>query len=151
MCLNWNGFALSCLLSQHGVKVAILRIKKPEISMTNPSVGGGPATNSEYKIIQIQHNRIKNPNWQEETSRLFTSMAEDFNSGRHRTNRVSGQSRTRNWDHHIASPHADHSATLPPSWSYTSGAHLRKEFMSVLSSKWWRDKQVAHCTCQQTS
>ena len=49
--------------------------------MTNLFVGGGSATNSKYKIIQIQHNRIKNPNWQEETSRLFTSVAEDLNSG----------------------------------------------------------------------
>ena len=49
--------------------------------MTNVFVGGGSATNSKYKIIQIQHNRIKNPNWQEETSRLFTSVAEDLNSG----------------------------------------------------------------------
>ena len=29
--------------------------------MTNPSVGGGSATNSKYKIIQIHHNRIKTP------------------------------------------------------------------------------------------
>ena len=33
------------------------------------------------QIIQIQHNRIKNPNWQGATSWLFTSMAEDLNSG----------------------------------------------------------------------
>ena len=119
--------------------------------MTNPSVGGGSATNSKYKIIQIQHNRIKNPNWQEETSRLFTSVAEDLNSGRQRTNPASGQSRTWNWDNHIASTHVDHSATLPPLSSYTPGTHLRKEFMSVLSSKWWTDKQGARCTSQQTS
>ena len=31
-------------------------------------------------ITQIQHNRIKNPNWQEAISWLFTSVAEDMNS-----------------------------------------------------------------------
>ena len=37
-------------------------------------------------IIQIQHNRIKNPNWQKATSWLFTitNVAEDFISGRSR-------------------------------------------------------------------
>ena len=29
---------------------------------------------------------IKNPNWQEATSWIFTSVAEDLNSGRPRTN-----------------------------------------------------------------
>ena len=34
--------------------------------------------------IQIQHNRIKNPNWQEAISWLFISVAEDLNTGRPR-------------------------------------------------------------------
>ena len=34
--------------------------------------------------MQIQHNRIKNPNRQEAISWLFTSVAEDLNSGRPR-------------------------------------------------------------------
>ena len=34
--------------------------------------------------IQIQHNRIKNPNWQEAISWLFISVAGDLNSGRPR-------------------------------------------------------------------
>ena len=33
------------------------------------------------QIIQIEHNIVKNPNWPEATSWLFTSMTEDFNSG----------------------------------------------------------------------
>ena len=33
------------------------------------------------KIIQLEHNWIKNPNWQVTTSWLFTSMAEDLNLG----------------------------------------------------------------------
>ena len=37
-------------------------------------------SNTWKQIIQIEHNRIKNPNWQEVTSCLFTSVAEDFNS-----------------------------------------------------------------------
>ena len=51
-------------------------------------------SNAWKQIIQIEHNRIKNPNWQEATSRLFTSVAKDFNSGQLRTNPGSGQSRT---------------------------------------------------------
>ena len=54
--------------------------------------------------IQIQHNKIKNPNWQEATGWLFTSVAEDLNSGRPRTNPASGQSGTRTRDRRIASP-----------------------------------------------
>ena len=37
-------------------------------------------SNTWKQIIQIEHNRIKNPNWQEVTSWLFTSVAKDFNS-----------------------------------------------------------------------
>ena len=56
------------------------------------------------KIIQIQHNRIKNPNWQEAPSWLFTSVAEAFNTGQPITNPASGQSVTRTRDRGIASP-----------------------------------------------
>ena len=45
-----------------------------------------------------------NPNQQEATSWLFTSMAEDLNSGRPRTNLASGQSGTWIRDCWIASP-----------------------------------------------
>ena len=38
-------------------------------------------SNTQKQIIQIQHNRIKKPNRQEATSWLFTSVAEDLNSG----------------------------------------------------------------------
>ena len=48
--------------------------------------------------MQIKHNRIKNPNWQEATSWLFTSVAEDLNLGWLRTNPASGQSGTLTWD-----------------------------------------------------
>ena len=37
----------------------------------------------------MQHNRIKNSNWQEATSWLFTSVAEDLTSGRPTTNPAS--------------------------------------------------------------
>ena len=56
------------------------------------------------KIIQIQHNRIKNSNWQEAPSWLSISVAEDFNTGRPRTNPASGQSVTLTRDRGIASP-----------------------------------------------
>ena len=52
----------------------------------------------------MQHNRIKNPNWQKATSWLFTSVAENLNSGRPSTNPASGQSGTRTRDRRIASP-----------------------------------------------
>ena len=39
-------------------------------------------SNIQKQIIQIQHNRIKNPNWQKAPSWLFTSVAENLNSGR---------------------------------------------------------------------
>ena len=48
--------------------------------------------------------RIKNPNWQETTSWLFTNVAKVFNSGQLRTNPASGQSRTQTRDHWIVSP-----------------------------------------------
>ena len=43
-------------------------------------------SNTWKQVIQIQHNRIKSANWQKATGWLFTSVAEDFNSGRPRTN-----------------------------------------------------------------
>ena len=45
---------------------------------------------------------IKNPNWQKATSWLFTSVAENLNSGRPSTNPASGQSGTRTRDRRIA-------------------------------------------------
>ena len=55
------------------------------------------------QIMQIKHNRIKNPNWREAASWLFTSVAEDLNLGRQRTNPASGQSETLTWDSLTAS------------------------------------------------
>ena len=55
-------------------------------------------------VIQIQHNRIKNPNWQEATSWLFTSVAKDLNSGWQRTNPASRGSGSRACDCCIVSP-----------------------------------------------
>ena len=53
------------------------------------------------KQIQIQHNRISNPNRQEATSQLFTSVTEGLNSGQRRTNPASGWTRTH--DHETVS------------------------------------------------
>ena len=46
--------------------------------------------------MQIEHHRlrIKNPNWREGTSGLFTNVAEDLNLGQPKTNPASGESRT---------------------------------------------------------
>jgi len=41
--------------------------------------------------MEIEHNRIKNSNCREATSWLFTSVAEDLNSGQQRTNPASGR------------------------------------------------------------
>ena len=45
-------------------------------------------SNNSDQIIQIEHNRIKKRNWQQ----VFTSMAEDLNSGLATTNPASDQS-----------------------------------------------------------
>ena len=69
-------------------------------------------------IKEIEHNRIKNRNWQEGTSSLFTSVAEDLNSGRPRTNPASGQSGTLEKGMRVR--RADHSATLPRPFASSS-------------------------------
>ena len=61
-------------------------------------------SNTYKEIIQIRHNMIKNPNWQEATIWLFTSVAEDLNSGRPITNPENGGSRTRIRDRRMSSP-----------------------------------------------
>ena len=47
---------------------------------------------------------IKNPNWQEATIWLFTTVAEDLNSGRSRTNPANDRSRARIRDRRMARP-----------------------------------------------
>ena len=46
------------------------------------------------QIIEIKHNGVKNPNCRRQTSWLFTSVAEDLNSGLSRRNPPSGQGGT---------------------------------------------------------
>ena len=59
--------------------------------------------NTYKKIIQIKHNRIKNSNWKEATSSLFTSVADDLNLGGPRKNPASGHNGThRTQDRRIA-------------------------------------------------
>ena len=71
-------------------------------------------SNTWKQIIQIQHNRIKSLNWQEATSWLFTSVAEDLNSGRpiaiEQVARVGLEPGTTG----LRVRRADHSATLTP-------------------------------------
>ena len=68
---------------------------------------------TQKQIIQIQHNRVKNPNCQEAASWLFTSVTEDLNSRQPRRNPANGQSGTRTRDRRIAR-RANHSTTWPP-------------------------------------
>ena len=51
-------------------------------------------SNNKKQSIQMEHNRIKNPNWQEAASWLFMSVDEDLNLEGPRTDPVSGQSGT---------------------------------------------------------
>ena len=81
--------------------------------------------------IQIQHNGIKNPNWQEATRWLFTRAAEDLNTGLPRTNPASGQSSIRTRDRRITSPTRwplSHAASCIWWWSWWWGWG------------WWRDE-----------
>ena len=75
-----------------------------EIALSLSGQFTGTPLKYQKQIIQIQHNRIKNPNWQKATSWLFTSVAENLNSGRPSANPASGQSGTRTRDRRIASP-----------------------------------------------
>ena len=61
--------------------------------------------------MQIEHNKIKNSNWREAISWLFSSVAEDLNSGQQRTNPASGLQPGTG----LRVPRAEHSATLPQS------------------------------------
>ena len=61
--------------------------------------------------MQIEHNRIKNSNWREAISWLFSSVAEDLNSGQQRTNPASGLQPGTG----LRVQRAEHSVTLPQS------------------------------------
>ena len=70
--------------------------------------------------IQIQHNRIKNPNWQEATSWLLPSVAEDVNSRTTENNWKSSQ-----WpeqDLNQGTPYCECNAvTTRPAWGWGGG------------------------------
>ena len=110
----------------------------------------------------MQHKRIKNPNWQEATSWLFTSVAEDLNSELLWKNPAIGQSvgtRTRGTAG-LRVQRADHSATLPPpsfkfrhSWGvkgFTEKPCIlypgRQRFcllsLLLMNSRWSRDSEA---------
>ena len=89
-----------------------------------------------------QHNRIKNPNWQKATSWLFTSVAENLNSGRPSTNPASGQSGTRTRDRQIASPTRwplGHAASLLPYFlcSLRTRTYFRSSLLSTRKCVRW--------------
>ena len=51
-------------------------------------------SNNKKQSIQMEHNRIKKPNWQEAASCLFTSVEEDLNLKDREQKPASGQSGT---------------------------------------------------------
>ena len=46
------------------------------------------------QTVEMNHNIVKNPTWEEAKAGYFTSVAEDVNSGLPRTNLSSGQGGT---------------------------------------------------------
>ena len=54
--------------------------------------------------IANKHNMLKNPNWQEQTSWLFTSMTEELNWGDYKQLHLSGQGGTWTRNLRISSP-----------------------------------------------
>ena len=81
--------------------------------------------------IQIQQNRIKNPNWQEATSWLFPSVAEDLNSGTtdNNWNPASGQSGIRTREPYCESD----VLTTQPAWGW-GGVHFSEVFPGYASA-----------------
>ena len=89
---------------------------------------------STQMILEINnsnnHNMIKNPNWEEATSWLFTSVAKDLNSGRPRTNPAKWPEQTQ--DRQIASWTCwplDH----PASYHNLTSWYV----LVVLGESWW--------------
>ena len=104
ICYNVKGF-ISYYLSilsrkSKGLKVCL----QWKVHLAYPARLQALQSDTQKQIIQTQHNRVKNPNSQKATSQLFTSAAEDLNSGRPRTSPASCQSGTRTRDRWIASP-----------------------------------------------
>ena len=75
-------------LAKNNVKVKVCFIVQVHVAFKVVHVHSAQITG---KIIQIENNRISNLNWQGATSWLFTSVTEDFNSGRPTTNPGSGR------------------------------------------------------------
>ena len=113
-----------------GKRIKGLFVVASELSSVSSYFTGTPL----IQIIKMQHNRIKNPKCQEATSWLFTSVAEDLNSVRPRTNPASGQSGTRTQGRRIASPtrwplgHAVSLSLIPcrnfTSWTISKGGEI---------------------------
>ena len=91
-------FAIPLLKSGKGLFIV-------EMHSAYPASSQALHWNNSETIMQIEHHRlrIKDPNWLEATSGLFTSVAEDLNLGQPKTNPASGESRTRTRDRQIMS------------------------------------------------
>ena len=107
----------------------------------------------------MQHNRIKNPNWQEATSGLFTSAAEDWTRDDRAQIQQVARAGLEPGTTGLRVRRADHSATLPPpsfkfrhSWGvkgFTEKPCIlyprRQRFCllsSLLNSRWSRDSEA---------
>ena len=92
---------------------------------------------------------MKNPNWPEAIGWPFTSVAEDLNSGRPRTNPASGHRRTWTSDRGITSPTRwplGHAASLYPRLHLRLG-YIWDKLCSSKSSSWSPDlTRSAHLT-----
>ena len=66
-----------------------------KVNLAYPASFQALHANNEKQInIQIEHNKINNPNWQEATSWPSTSVAEHLNLGQPRVNSASGPRET---------------------------------------------------------
>jgi len=81
-----------------------------EVYFTYPASLGALLSNNYKQINHVEHNRIKNPNWQEATSGLFTSVAKDLNLVQQRWNLTSGHGGNKPWTAGMQIQWADHLA-----------------------------------------
>ena len=76
-CVNgWCKCLRSYILKKEGLRTSL----QWKVHLTYPASLQALYTNTWKQIIQIQYNRVKNPNWQKATSWLCTSVVENLDS-----------------------------------------------------------------------
>ena len=116
-----------------------------EVHLVYPSSLQALYSNTQKQIIQIQHNRIKKPNWQKATSQLFTSVAEDLNSGQPSTNPASARAGLEPGTAGLRVRRADHSATLPPDKMLDSMLASLGEITGFQTEYWYNFQRPGAC------